>query len=273
MPTGPQEQAPPPGVRFASLLPPGPSVELDGLLDRLALAERSGTRARTRAGGPYTILNMVSTADGRATLRGRSGGIGDDADKLLFHGLRTRVDAVMVGAGTLRAERYRRLVRNADGLAARRACGLAEQPLACVVSGRLELDESIPLLADPDSRVAILTASQASLPPGCRARIEYVRCASDGQLDLAAGLAALHSRAGVRTLLCEGGPHLNAHLLAAGLVDELFLSLAPSLAGGDTSDESLRILSGPDLDPPAAMTLVSAHEHDSQLFLRYRIDH
>lgn len=295
-------------MSFTSLLPPGPSVELSGLLDRLDLIDRAGADSGTR---PYTLLNMVSSADGRATLDGRSGGIGDDGDKLLFHGLRTRVDAVMAGAGTLRVERYGRLVRDADGLAARRALGLAEQPLACVVSGRLALDESIPLLADPDSRVVILTASRASLPAACRAQIEYVRCAlaagaaggqiGGGQIDLAAGLAALRSRFGVRTLLCEGGPHLNANLLAAGLVDELFLSLAPSLAGGDAGrngtdsgdarlaspppigqrarrvspdfGSELRIVTGPDLDPPVGMRLVSLHEHRSHLFLRYEIDH
>jgi riboflavin biosynthesis pyrimidine reductase len=268
MPAGPQQQAQRPPVRFATLSPPGPEVELDGLLERLDLVSRSDSEARRR---PYTLLNMVSTADGRATLEGRSGAIGDDGDKLLFHGLRTLVDAVMVGAGTLRAERYRRLVRDADALAARRARGLSEQPLACVVSGRLALDESIPLLADADSRVAVLTASQASLPAGCRARVEYVRDARDGQLDLPAAFAALRSRLGVRTLLCEGGPHLNAHLLAAGLVDELFLSLAPTLAGGDAMSESLRIVSGLDLDPPVAMRLLSAYEHGSHLFLRYAI--
>jgi riboflavin biosynthesis pyrimidine reductase len=247
----------------------GAPIAVSALLDGLDLSVQAGSGARER---PYTLLNMVSTVDGRATLGGRSGGIGDAADKLLFHGLRTVVDAVMVGAGTLRAERYGRLIRSAEGLAARRAAGLAEQPLACVVSGRLALDESVPLLADPESRVAVLTASQASLPAGCQARIEYLRCAHDGQLDLAAGLAALAGRLGVRTLLCEGGPHLNANLLADGLVDELFLSLAPTLAGGDLGGESLRILSGADLEPPAAMTLVSVHEHDSQLLLRYRID-
>jgi riboflavin biosynthesis pyrimidine reductase len=119
--------------------------------------------------------------------------------------------------------------------------------------------------------VAIVTASQASLPAACRAQIEYVRCVRDGRLDLAAAMRELRERFAVRTLLCEGGPHLNAHLLAGGLVDELFLSLAPTLAGGDVTSESLRIVSGIDLEPPVAMELVSAHEHESYLFLRYGI--
>jgi len=238
------------------------------LIDGLDIGARAAGGEHER---PYVALNMISTADGRATLSGRSGAIGGEADKQLFHGLRTLVDAVMVGAGTVRAEGYHRLVRDPDGLRRRRERGLSEQPLACVVSGRLALGETVPLLEDPETRVAIVTASQGELPPGCRAQIEYVRCARDGQLDLAAALRELRARFGVRTLLCEGGPHLNANLLAAGLVDELFLSLAPTLAGGDTADESLRIVSGVELDPPVTMELLSVHEHESHLFLRYRI--
>jgi len=268
MPSSPDDRPQPPPVVLRALTPPGASIGVRELLDGLDLDAQTGSGGSQR---PYTLLNMVSTADGRATLSGVSGQIGDDADKQLFHGLRTVVDAVMVGAGTLRAERYGRLVRNEQGRSERRRRGLADEPLACVVSGRLALDEGVPLLADPDSRVAVLTASQASLPAGCRARIEYVRCARDGRLNLPGALAELASRFGVRTLLCEGGPHLNANLLAAGLVDELFLSLAPTLAGGDPASESLRILSGADLDPPVAMRLVSAYEHRSQLLLRYGI--
>lgn len=255
-------------MRLRRLLPPGEPADTTSLVDGLGLAELAG---RGDAARPYLVLNMVSTADGRATLSGRSGAIGGEADRALFHALRTVVDAVMAGAGTVRAERYRRLVRDPAARAKRVERGLAAEPLACVVSGRLALGEQVPLLADPDARVAILTASQASLPPDCRAQIEYVRCTCDGQLDLPAALGELRARLGVHTVLCEGGPHLNAQLLAAGLVDELFLSLAPTLAGGDTMTESLRIVSGVDLDPPAAMELASAHEHESHLFLRYRI--
>jgi riboflavin biosynthesis pyrimidine reductase len=217
------------------------------------------------------LLNMISTADGRATLKGHSGALGSQADKEIFHGLRTVVDAVMVGAGTIRAERYRRLVRDDRHRAIRRRRGLVEEPLACIVSGRLALDSEIPLLADPDARVAILTTSTASLPEDCRANIDYIRTARDSMLDLPGAMAELCERFGVRTMLCEGGPHLNSQLLADGLVDELFLSLSPKLAGGDATSETLRILSGPELDPPVALDLISVLEHDSHLFLRYRV--
>jgi riboflavin biosynthesis pyrimidine reductase len=214
---------------------------------------------------------MISTADGRATLGGRSGAIGEQADKELFHGLRTAVDAVMAGAGTIRDERYHRLVRDERRRKIRRERGLPEEPLACIVSGRLALDGEIPLLADPQARVAILTTSAASLPQECLADIQYIRAAHEGVLDLPKAMSELRKRFGVRTLLCEGGPHLNCQLLAAGLVDELFLSLSPKLAGGDAMSETLRILSGPELDPPVTLELVAALEHDSHLFLRYRV--
>jgi riboflavin biosynthesis pyrimidine reductase len=213
---------------------------------------------------------MVSTIDGRATLGGRSGAIGNRADHELFHALRGVVDAVMVGAGTARAERYRRAVREESLLALRRARGLPEQPLVCIVSGRLDLDPEIPLLADGDSRVAILTPSSGRLH-GCAAQIEYVRAGRDGQLDLPAALAQLGERFGVRSVLCEGGPHLNGQLLRAGLVDELFLSLAPKLAGDVGGEEVLRIVAGVELDPPVELELLWALESESQLFLRYEV--
>src|ERR1700689_1510759 len=74
------------------------------VVEELRLWEASSARER-----PYVLLNMASTVDGRATIGGRSGPIGNRADHELFHALRTTVDAVLVGAGTVRAERYGRL--------------------------------------------------------------------------------------------------------------------------------------------------------------------
>jgi riboflavin-specific deaminase-like protein len=220
------------------------------------------------------VLNMVATLDGRATLAGRSGQLSDAADRVLFHGLRTVVDAVMAGAGTVRAESYGPIVRDPERRRARRALGLSEQPLACVVSHSLVLPPDLPLLGDPNSRVVFLTSSRATLPTAAAATLEYVRAPdAEGSLDLGAALAELYERLHVRTLLCEGGPHLNAALLAAGAVDELFLSLAPLLAGEDAARERapLRILAGLGFDPPRALSLLSVLEHDSRLFLRYRL--
>jgi riboflavin biosynthesis pyrimidine reductase len=90
-----------------------------------------------------------------------------------------------------------------------------------------------------------------------------------GRVDLAAALARLRSDLGVRSVLCEGGPHLNAELLRAGLVDELFLSLAPKLLGGA---DALTIVAGAALPEPLGLTPVWLLEHEGELFLRLRVE-
>jgi riboflavin-specific deaminase-like protein len=261
-------------IALNRLLPPADPATVQEIVTGLGLHERS-SGVPTAAGRqrPYVVLNMVATLDGRATLGGRSGPLSDAADRALFHGLRSVVDAVMAGAGTVRTERYGPIVRDPDTRTRRREHGLREQPLACVVTAGLRLPPDLPLLCDPDSEVAFLTPSQVSLP-ATAARVEYVRARrEDGSLDLPAALGELHDRLHVRTLLCEGGPHLNGDLLSAGLVDELFLSVSPLLAGENPADEraALRIIAGSGFDPPLALELRSVLAHDSHLFLRYRL--
>jgi riboflavin biosynthesis pyrimidine reductase len=261
---------------------PGAGPKRSNLLERLLPAGAPATAAELVAGlgigeapsrgRPWVMLNMISTADGRATLDGRSGAISDAADRALFHALRGAVDAVLVGAGTVRAERYGRIIPDPARRAERLARGLSEEPLACIVTARLALDAlELPLLREPAARVAILTASPASLP-AVAAHVEYVRATRDGRLDLARALAELGERFDVHTVLCEGGPRLACQLLAAGLLDEMFLSLAPRLAGGEPSDgEALRILAGAELRPPVELELLGALRSDSHLFLRYGV--
>ena len=222
-------------------------------------------------GRPYLVLNMVSTADGRATIGGHSGPIGNEADRQLFRHLRTQADAVMVGAGTVRTERYGRVGRNPELRAKREREGLDPDPLAVLVSARLRLPPDLPILQDPDSKVAIITSSDAELE-GVRAQVEYLR-ADPGErgpgpeLLLGPMLARLRRERGVRSVLCEGGPRLNADLLREGLVDELFLCLAPKLAG---DVDPLTIVSGPPLAEPMGLGLVWVLESEGHLFLRYR---
>lgn len=238
------------------------------ILDELAVQLAAGAERASAAGRPLVLLNMASTADGRASVGGRSGPIGDEADSELLHGLRTLADAILVGAGTARAERYARLLRDGAEIQQRLRRGLSAQPLACIASESLALEStSVPLLAEPQAKVAILTPSDGTIPESA-ASVSYVRSAREGRLDLADALAELHEDHGVRTLLCEGGPGLAADLIAADLADELFLCLAPKLAGGRGE---LRITSGAELAPPRRMRLASLHEHDSYLFLRYEL--
>jgi riboflavin biosynthesis pyrimidine reductase len=236
-------------------------VEEMGMYDRPALPP----------GRPRVILNMVSSADGRATLAGRSGPLSEPADRQMFHALRGAVDAVLAGAGTVRQERYGRVIADAAGRSRRRARGLSEEPLACIVSDSLELRD-VPLLAEPDARVAILTASAASLPDthAPSAHIEYVRAARAGALDLHAALVELRERFGVELVLCEGGPHLAYQLLAGELADELFLTLSPLLAGdAPAGGPEPRILAGGELLPPRQLRLLQTLRSESSLLLRY----
>ena len=207
---------------------------------------------------------MVATVDGRASVAGRTAPISSVADRQVFHALRTRVDAVMVGAGTLRTERYGRLVRDPHRREQRVEAGLQADPLAIVVSGRLELSPDLPLLADAASRVVIVTASQASVD-GCAAAVEYLR---SSPVDLAAALAAVRADHGIRSILCEGGPSLNASLLMAGLVDELFLTTVPKLAGGAGA---LTIVGAAAIDAPVGARLEWLLEYDGELYARYRV--
>ena len=233
-PTSPEELAS--GMRLAELAPPG---------------------------RPWLGLNMVSSLDGKATIEWRTKGLSSELDRRLFHHLRTQADAVMVGAGTMRAERYGRMTKSEELREKRVAEGLAPDPLAVIVSGRLDLPADLPILNEPEQRVVIATGSNATLP-GLGAQVEYARVGDD----LPRLLAHLEEAHGVRSVLCEGGPMLNSHLFAAGLVDELFLSLSPKVAGGAAA---LTIVAGRELVEPAELELVSVAEGDGDLFTRWRV--
>jgi 5-amino-6-(5-phosphoribosylamino)uracil reductase len=133
------------------------------------------------------------------------------------------------------------------------------------VSGRLDLPSDLPLLNDPEQPVVIATASDALLP-GLGDHVSYERVGDD----LPLLMARLRSEHGIRSVLCEGGPTLNSYLLAADLVDELFLSLSPKLLGGAAA---LTIVAGKQLVDPAELDLVSLAEGGGELFTRWRIRH
>jgi len=212
---------------------------------------------------PYLGLNMVSSLDGKATIDWRTRGLSTDLDRRLFHQLRTQADAIMVGAGTVRAERYGRMTKSDELRERRVAEGLAPDPLAVIVSGRLDLPADLPIFDEPEQRVVIATGSDASLPPTA-APVDYARTGDD----LSKLMTLLHEQYGVRSVLCEGGPTLNSHLFAARLVDELFLTLHPKVVGGAAA---LTIVAGGDLVEPAELSLVKVAEGDGDLFTRWRV--
>ena len=226
--------------------------QLAGLdLGPLALDER-----------PYLVLNFATTLDGRAAINGRSGPIGSATDTEMLQRLRTRVDAVMIGAGTMRAERYGRLVSNPDFRAYRERTGLAHDPLGVIVSNRLELPWDAGLFTDGGGRVVIFTASDQE-PPETATPVTIVRHPEGVELDRA--LEWLRKERGIRSVLCEGGPTLHGRLREGGLADELFLTTAPKIAGG----VGPRVLEGAlaDVDEVELAWLL---ESESELFARYQ---
>jgi riboflavin biosynthesis pyrimidine reductase len=194
---------------------------------------------------PFVAMNFAATVDGRASIGGVSGPIGSATDTAMLVGLRTRFEAVMIGAGTMRAERY----------------GPLRGRTMVLVSARLDLPWDAPLFTEGGDPVVIFTSSDTE-PPQTEATVEVVR--HEGTVDLAAATRHLRAERGVRALLCEGGPRLHGDLEAAGLVDDLFLTIAPKLAGG----EAPRILEG-DLPAIAPLELTWLLEDDGELFARY----
>ena len=239
------------------LLPdPGPTTveqQLSGLdLVDLGYADR-----------PYVAVNFAVTIDGRAAIEGRSGPIGSATDTEMLQLLRTRADAVMIGAGTMRAERYGRIVSDPAMRARRERNGLSHDPLAVIVSGRLDLPWDAGLFTDGGGRVLIFTTADTE-PPQTETPLQVVR--QDGPaIDLVETLRHLRQECGVRGLLCEGGPGLHSELQSLGLVDELFVTLAARLAGGPEP----RMIEG-ELPQRTAWELVWLLEERGELFARYR---
>jgi riboflavin-specific deaminase-like protein len=210
---------------------------------------------------PLVAMNFVATLDGHGTIEGRSGPIGSDADTEMLAGLRTRFDAVMIGAGTMRAERYGRPIRKSETREKRRREGLAPEPLMVLVSGRLDLPWDAPLFAS-EAEVVIFTSSETK-PPQTASPVEVVR--HPGAVNLSQAARYLREEKGIRSLLSEGGPHLHEQMQADGLVDDLFLTVAPKLSGGGGP----RILEGP-LPEVIGFELAWLLEEEGELFARYR---
>jgi riboflavin-specific deaminase-like protein len=255
---GPPTPDPAPPLR--ELLPEDRLITVRELLDELNLA------AKAPPDRPYTIVNFVASADGHAAFRGRSRWLSDGADRELFHGLREHVDAILIGTGTLRSERYGRLVRDPDRRRRRTAAGLAPDPLACIFSRSGDIPLDIPLFADPASRVLVFTPAGLDTS-GLGAEVQVVRL-DPGELTLTTMMRRLRSTYDVHSLLCEGGPTLFAALLQEDLVHELFLSLAPKLTGGGTAPA---ISNGPELADLRRLELIWALERESALYLRYAL--
>jgi riboflavin biosynthesis pyrimidine reductase len=183
---------------------------------------------------PWVRANMVASADGAASLAGRSGGLSSEADRQVFSVLRSLADVILVGAGTARAEKYQP-VRPGEEWPDLRA-GRSPAPPIAVLTRALDVDPDSPLLRGfPGSaRTIVLTsrAAPADRQAAVRRHADLVVTGED-RVSPADAVAALASRGHHRVLL-EGGPRLLAQVAGDGLLDELCLTISPLLAGGQT---------------------------------------
>lgn len=220
---------------------------------------------------PYIALNMVSTVDGKATLdEGRvRGPIGSPVDRALMGRLRVHVDGVVRGASTVRRSPYYPGVP--EKLEHRRIDrGLDRQPLAIVISASGDLPVDAPFFTDAPRRPLVIAPEAIA-----QSRLASLRGVADTLLvgehsvDVRAALKRLRHEHQINHLLSEGGPRLNYEFLRAGLLDELFWTVAPKL-GGHAGD--LTLVHGPEvLSPLPALQLLSAHAGADELFLRYKV--
>lgn len=217
------------------------------------------------AGRPWVLSDFVASADGSATAEGRSRGLSGPGDRLVFHALRRLADVILVGASTVRVERYGPARMDGAARDERARHGQAPVPPLAVVSQTLQFDWGTPFFADAEVPPIVITSSSAD--PDARARAgeaaELV-IAGDDRVDLTAALAEL-ARRGHRTVLTEGGPTLHGELVVAGLLDELCLTVAPRLVGGP----GLRVTDGAPVEPASELSLAHVLEEDGFLFLRY----
>jgi riboflavin-specific deaminase-like protein len=222
--------------------------------------ERYGADDRSRPGGnrPWVLVNMIATVDGATAVNGRSGGLGGPADKQVFAAIRAVADVILVGAGTVRAESYG---------TPKTSPGKSAPPRLAIVTRSLEIDPGGRVFADapPELRPFIVTSERSDDDRRAElAKVADIVIAGDEEVDVVEALSALGAH-GARVLLCEGGPSLNGHLVAAGALDELCLSLAPLVAGGS----SPRLAHGGEPPDVSRLRLDRVLEADDMLFLRY----
>lgn len=231
---------------------------------------------RPYAGRPFLFLNLAITADGKIASAGRSiRSFSSPRDFEHLLELRATADAIMCGRRTLAAdpitlgpgpERFRRL---------RRRRGLAEYPLRIVVSGTASIDPDAEIFRHHFSPI-ILLASERAPKRKLRALarvVDTIRISGTREIEFHGALRWLRREWNVKRLLCEGGGELNAALFAAGVVDEVHLTICPKLFGGATAPTLADGLGAPTLADATQFELKSMKRVGAELFVVYRVLH
>ena len=211
-------------------------------------------------GKPYVILNLVQSTDGRASIGGKASGLGTDVDRRVMRTLRAKSDAVMVGGGTIRAEKLSLSLDAED---------MRPVPQAIIMTNSGDVPLETNLVRDPRQKVLVLLPESAG--QGAEKHVEHlaeirrVPGTTSGGIDVQRAMEILNSDYGIEVLLCEGGPTLNRTLIEADLVDEMFLTIAPMLVGeqkpGPSSTQSQ--------ERPRSLGLISSQVIGDEIFARY----
>jgi riboflavin biosynthesis pyrimidine reductase len=208
--------------------------------------------------------NMIASVDGAITVDGRSGGLSGPADRLVFGVLRSLADVIVVGAETARVERYRQA--QPDELWQQLRVGRPPAPPLAVLTRRLDVDLTGRLFRGGPARTIVFTTDLAP-----HDRLKAAARVADVVISGAAGVVpsalinVLEER-GYRRILVEGGPTVLGEFTAAGLLDELCLTISPLLEGGYSA---ARITSAPATSTLTGLRLASVLEDDGFLLTCY----
>ena len=241
-------------------------------------------------GHPYVIANFASTLDGVVSyeIPGKSSGgeiTGHNTeDRFIMALLRASADAVIVGsrtfdeAGPSNLWTPESLYPEAARLLENYRAAQSEHPLIVIVSGNGRIDISRPVFHTSNVKMLVLTTEEGkqridALCASARCSLETRALGADGLISPEAIITLLHKEFGVRLLLHEGGPMLFGQFLKANLVDELFLTVAPQVAGRDSTADRLALIRTAMFLPGDAprLNLVSVKNSADHLFLRYNL--
>ena len=223
---------------------------------------------------PYTAINMVMSADGRTTIEGSERGLGSTTDQRLMRELRVHFDIVLNGAATFRASGTSARLNRPDLEQWRVARGMTPSPIAAVLTRSGDLPPERRFFTDPSFEAVIYLSSAA--PPPARERLKSL---GRPVIEVPAGdevqAAFQHMREslGARRVLVEGGATLNGAIIQAGLCDEFFLTLSPTIVGGSEHTPAVQWPGVTGRDAMHGLELAGCHvESDTgELLLRYRL--